>query len=361
MEKEGFSTQVKKKGGEIEGKEEGFCRKRKDKKKHFLKKREVCALAQSGRVLKRLRFLFCCAAPTPVKSDFVVAGPSFEDGFNLPGAVDLSVHVVKGAQGNQEELVMEDTPPGPGPAGFLSDFHETVSGDGILAVPVFAGSRRCSDQHETSSSDGILAVPVFAGSRRCSDQHDSFLSAGILTDPVSAGLRTGHLASGSSRSLTRLGRRALRAARRVQVSENSCNCTDSFARSFVPHRRVISRDSDLHALGVSISSSSGLACVSVSRVSGELSASCSLCGCALVCESGALCWVCAEDARQSVVSSGGDHFDHNSWKHGHEAAGGKKALNQSSGSKDGCSFVDTVVGGAALIQYLRGGAKRNES
>ena len=83
------------------------------------------------------------------------------------------------------------------------------------------------------------------------------------------------------------GRRASRAARRVQVSENSFNRSDIFARSFVPHRRVISRDSDLRALGVSISSSSGLARVSVSRVSGELSASCSLCGRALVCESGA--------------------------------------------------------------------------
>ena len=53
------------------------------------------------------------------------------------------------------------------------------------------------------------------------------------------------------------------------------------------------------------------------------------------------------------VNSEGDLSGHNSWKHGHEAAGGTKALNQSSGSMDGCSFVDTVVGGAALVQYLR--------
>ena len=85
---------------------------------------------------------------------------------------------------------------------------------------------------------------------------------GILTDPASAGLRTGRFASGTSLSLTRLGRRTFRVARCAQVSENSCNCTDSFALSFVPHRRVISRDSDLHALGVSISSTSDLACVS---------------------------------------------------------------------------------------------------
>ena len=62
---------------------------------------------------------FCCAGPTPVKSGFVVAGPSFEDGFNLPGAVDLSVRVVRDAQDNQEEPVMGDTPPGPGSAGFF--------------------------------------------------------------------------------------------------------------------------------------------------------------------------------------------------------------------------------------------------
>ena len=119
----------------------------------------------------------------------------------------------------------------------------------------------------------------------------------------------------------------------------------------VSHRRVISRDSGLRALGVSISSSSGLARVSVSRES------CSLCGRALVCESGALCRVCVEDARQSVVSSGTDLVDHNSWKHGHEAAGETKVLSLSSGSKNGCSFVDTVFGGAALEQYLRGAPK----
>ena len=111
----------------------------------------------------------------------------------------------------------------------------------------------------------------------------------------------------------------------------------------------------MHALGVSISSSSGLARVFVSRVLGELSASCSLCGRAFVCESGALCRVCVKDARQSVVSYGTGLNDHNSWKHGHEAAGETKVLSLSSGSKDGCSFVDAILGGAALR-----GAERNE-
>ena len=78
--------------------------------------------------------------------------------------------------------------------------------------PVFSGLRRSSDQYETFSGDGILAVPIVSGSRRRSDQHGASSVAGILADPGFAGLR---------------GRRALRAARRVQVSEKSCRCTDS--------------------------------------------------------------------------------------------------------------------------------------
>ena len=35
----------------------------------------------------------------------------------------------------------------------------------------------------------------------------------------------------------------------------------------------------------------------------------------------------------------------------------KKVLSLSSGSKDRCSFVETVLGGAALEQYLRGAPK----
>ena len=56
-------------------------------------------------------------------------------------------------------------------------------------------------------------------------------------------------------------------------------------------------------------------------------------------------------------SYGTDLIDHNSWKHGSEAAGGTKVLSLSSGFKDRCSFVDTVLGGAALEQYLRGAPK----
>ena len=57
------------------------------------------------------------------------------------------------------------------------------------------------------------------------------------------------------------------------------------------------------------------------------------------------------------VNLEGDLSGHNLWKHGHETAGGTKMLIQSSGFKDRCSFVDTVIGGAALEQYLRGAPK----
>ena len=190
-------------------------------------------------------------------------------------------------------------------------------------------------------------------------------SAGVL--PV-AGRAAALAFPGRTRSVVPAGsgRRALRAAKRAHVSApleciDAVKGPDKFEQCFTPHRRVISRDSDLLALNVSIpsvcrvcssSGSFGCACVSVPGGACRGSSRCSRCGRAFVCESGALCRVCAEGAHQSVVSSG-----HNSWKHGHETAGGTKMLTQSSGSKDGCSFVDTVLGGAALEQYLRGAPK----
>ena len=129
------------------------------------------------------------------------------------------------------------------------------------------------------------------------------------------------------------GRRALRARRRVQVS-SSDRCVPSsrkdFESCFEARERVITCDSDLAMLPLS---SSLVPCLSVSAVS--------------VGSSRGRVSVCVHD-------SGTDLIDHNSWKHGHEADGGTKALNQSSGFMDGCSFVDTVAGGAALAQYLRG-------
>ena len=77
-------------------------------------------------------------------------------------------------------------------------------------------------------------------------------------------------------------------------------------------------------------------------------------GFALVVGSGAVCESCTHVVSVCVHDSGTDLVDHNSWKHGHEAAGDTKVLSLSSGFKDRCSFVDTVLGRAALEQYLRG-------
>ena len=93
--------------------------------------------------------------------------------------------------------------------------------------------------------------------------------------------------------------------------------------------------------------------VRASVVSG-VSARCVCCGCSLAGSDASRCRVCAEDACGVMANSGSDHIDRNSWKHGHEAAGGVKVLSQSSGFKDGCSFVDNVLGRAVLALYLRG-------
>ena len=61
-----------------------------------------------------------------------------------------------------------------------------------------------------------------------------------------------------------------------------------------------------------------------------------------------------------TVNLKGDLSGHFSWKHGHETAGGTKMLTQSSGYRDGCSFINTVNGGAALEQYLRGAPKETK-
>ena len=125
---------------------------------------------------------------------------------------------------------------------------------------------------------------------------------------------------------------------------------DMFESNFVPHRRVISCDSDLdslHSVGPSVFGSS-VSSRFVSSVSG-------FCG-ACVGEGGAGCGVRSEHVGD-CVNLEGDLSGHNSWKHGHETAGGTKMLTQSSGYRDGCSFVDTVIGGAAREQYLRGAPK----
>ena len=152
-----------------------------------------------------------------------------------------------------------------------------------------------------------------------------------------------------------LGRRALRSSRGAQALVSSSawrvasqsQVDDKFADNFVPCRRVTSCDSDLdslHLIAPSVSGSS-VSLRSVSRVS--------LCCGACVGECGARRGVSSEHVGDSVNSEG-DLSDHNSWKHGPEASGGTKALNQGSGNMGGRSFVDTAVGGAALAQCLRG-------
>ena len=106
--------------GEKEEKEEEFCKKGKDEREAIFEEERSLRSGPKPVSPEKTPLSFCCAGPTtPVKYGSFVAGPSFEDGFNLPGAVDLSENVVKDAQDNQEEPVMEDTPPGPGSAGFF--------------------------------------------------------------------------------------------------------------------------------------------------------------------------------------------------------------------------------------------------
>ena len=94
-------------------KEERFCQKGKDEREAiFEEEKSLRSGPKPVRPEKTPLFFFCYAGPTPVKSGSFVAGPSFEDGFNLHGAVDLSANVVEDAQDNQEEPVMGDTPPG---------------------------------------------------------------------------------------------------------------------------------------------------------------------------------------------------------------------------------------------------------
>ena len=88
-------------------------------------------------------------------------------------------------------------------------------------------------------------------------------------------------------------------------------------------------------------------CLRASVVSGA-SARCACCGSSLVGSDASRCRVSAEDARGVMANSGSDHVDRNSRKHGPEASGGTKALSNGTGTMDGFSFVDTVVGRAAL-------------
>ena len=181
MEKEDFSSQVKRK--EVR-KKKGRTQGKQRFQRSFQEDNSLRSGTKSVSPKK-----------TPLSLGF--AGPT-PDGFNLPGVVDLSVRVVKNAQDNQEELVMEDTPPGPGPAGFLTDSHETVSGDGTLALTV--------------------PWPFLFFLVRGAALISTVSSLLTVSSPLLGLLDCG-------------GRRASRAARRVQISENSFHrsgkCVDS--------------------------------------------------------------------------------------------------------------------------------------
>ena len=94
-------------------------------------------------------------------------------------------------------------------------------------------------------------------------------------------------------------------------------------------------------------------CVRASVLSG-VSACCVCCGGSADGLDVSWCRVCAENACGGMANSVSDHIERNSWKHEPEVPGRTKALIQCSGTTDRRSFVGTVVGGAALAQYLRG-------
>ena len=255
---------------------------------------------------------------------------------------------------------MGDTPPGPpsevaAPTGCSLRF---VEGTGRVSI--------CENTSENASRVKLVPMTSVAGGFRAASRLVNGLKDQKRTAIVpGAATSAGHSGAVVS-SPAGTGRRALRARRRVQVS-SSDRCVPSsrkdFESCFEARERVITCDSDLAMLPLS---SSLVPCLSVSAVSvgssrGRVfseSVSCVRCGVSLVVGSGAHCESCTHVVSVCVHDSWTDLIDHNSWKHGHEAAGGTKALNQSSGSMDGCSFVDTVVGGGTVFTR---GTRRNKS
>ena len=275
-----------------------------------------------------------CSGPIPDISGFPVVAGVFDvssradlpasvlctSGTALPKVNLESEVVIAGSQVEQEERVTGDTPPAR-----LGCAVPVVENDLLRASKVKFDS--LSSGADTCLRMQPKAFSGCAGGSRCG-------SAGVV------------------------GRRALRSSRRSQALVSSSDrrvasqsqVDDKFADNFVPYRRVISCDSDLdslHLFAPSVSGSS-VSLRSVSRVSG-------CCG-ACAGEGGARCGVRSEHVGD-CVNLEGDLSGHNSWKHGHETAGGTKMLTQSSGFKDGCSFVDTALGGATLEQCLRGTPK----
>ena len=280
-------------------------------------------------------FSLRCSGPIPVSGIPVVAGVFDDAPRDLPAAVlctsgtalpkvKLKPEVmVAGTQVEQEERVTGDTPP-------------ARLG---CAVPVletdFSRASRVKFDSLSVGASSQLRTKLAPGR-----------TAGVLRGPAGVSGR-----SSMSCSAGVPGRRLLRSLRRQQalIPAVSSQVDDMFESHFVPHQRVISRGFDfdsLHSVGSSVLSSSfspSLSCVSCS------------CG-ACVGGRGAGCGSLLGHVGDRVASED-NPSGFNSWKHGHESAGGTKALNQCSGSTDRLSFVDTALGGAALEQYLRGAPK----
>ena len=355
MEKDGFFISDKQKKSEKEEKSKVFCKESKEFEEPIFQEDRSLRSGPKLSSQKKTPVFVVSSGSQPVKSgcgvsgpifdpDVFVSGASFVNGQStLPGFENVT-SMNKFLEGSEEELVLGNTPPDPsvfaGPD--LRTFKDASRDAAESGNPCV-----CS---ETLGVLAPLCGEVFKPKMDLAAFAGAVLVPGRAASLVPPGCARSAVPAGS-------GRRALRAAKRAQVSA-PLECTDvvkgpdKFEQCFTPHRRVISSDSDLLALNASISS----ACrVCSSSISGGVccgSSRCSRCGRAFVRESGALCRVCADGAHQSAVSSG-----HNSWKHGPELSGGTKALNQCSGNTGRRSFVDTVVGGAALAQYLRGAPK----
>ena len=127
---------------------------------------------------------------------------------------------------------------------------------------------------------------------------------------------------------------------------------DMFASNFVPHRRVISCESDLdslHSVGPSVFGSS-VSPRSVSCVSG-------CCG-ARVGEGGARCGVRSEHVDDCVNLEGG-LSGHNSWKHGHETR--NKDVDPEFGVQGWVFLRRYCYRESGTGTVFTRGAKRNES
>ena len=274
--------------------------------------------------------------------DFDFNAGSFVAGSNsiLPGVMDELVQFWQKGD-HQEELVVGDTPPGP-PSGVAA-----LPGCSPRFVAGTGGDSVCENTLENASRVKLVPMKSFAGGFRAASRIVNDLKDQTLMHKQTA------IVSGPATSVGQ-GRRALRSGKRV-VSARVCASgfqrgaqSRSFSDNFEPHRlhRCLILVFCVHVLYlvllVAFVRRFCLVCLHAVSV-------------VVVRWTDRMCHGAGSVWRMHVMAnSGSDHIDRNSWKHGPEVSGGTKALNQCSGYKDGRSFVDTVVGGAALAQYLRG-------